>query len=38
MSKPYYEKTFDRHKKDLEDVTSGERHIYDLIKGLGLLI
>ncbi|PHR57275.1 MAG: hypothetical protein COA44_06135 [Arcobacter sp.] len=35
MSKPYYEKTFDRHKKDLEDVASGKRNDWRFNKELG---
>lgn len=35
MSKPYYEKTFDRHKKDLEDVDSGRRDDIRFNKELG---
>lgn len=34
--KPYYEKTFDRHERDLEDVASGKRDDIRFVKELGL--
>lgn len=36
MSKPYYEKTFDRHKRDLEDIAFGRRDDIRFVKELGL--
>ena len=36
MSKPYYEKTFERHRRDLEDVASGRRDDIRFVKELGL--
>lgn len=37
MSKPYYEKTFERHKKDLEAVKNGQRDDIRFNKKLGFL-
>ena len=36
MTKPYYEKTFERHKKDLEDVKSDKRDDIRFVKKIGL--
>jgi len=36
MSKPYYEKTFDRHKQDLEDINSGKKKNLRFNKKLGI--
>lgn len=36
MSKPYYEKTFERHQRDLDDVASGRRDDIRFVKELGL--
>jgi len=36
LKKPYYEKTFDRHERDLADVVSGKREDIRFVKELGL--
>lgn len=36
MYKPYYEKTFERHQRDLDDVASGRRDDIRFVKELGL--
>lgn len=36
LKKPYYEKTFDRHERDLADVASGRRDDIRFVKELGL--
>jgi len=36
LKKPYYEKTFDRHERDLADVASGKRDDIRFVKELGL--
>ncbi|MFZ2967931.1 MAG: terminase TerL endonuclease subunit [Sulfuricurvum sp.] len=36
LKKPYYEKTFDRHERDLADVSSGKRDDIRFVKELGL--
>lgn len=36
MSKPYYEKTFERHQRDLDDIASGRRDDIRFVKELGL--